>query len=404
MTKKLRYVENCDLLCAYSTSSAYQVFCRIRGPRDSHNEAVLKLGDSFVLVKTGKYPRIPETVRAHRVFGPEDTTDLVASSIWNGVVDGIRNRENVVITAIGATVSGKTHTMAGKMDYTDMGVVGSVMCGLGGLCSADAVALSPNFNDSRGSSSQTFDEQSLQGSVSVYEVVGNSVTDLLAPAIASGSADHVIPPEDIGRKLLFSSQRVTTVRLPESAATTLSLLRNALSRRKEYPKDRVGSTGRCSRTHLIISVDLTMAGDKATADPWCTVVLCDLAGTEMVGKKLSSGSLSTEGRQINLDIHYLTEALVSACSSTWGARAPVAKSSPASARASRRGSVDSEDMASFNDTSSIAGSQVDANVEEEKWDVDPSAWKREVLGSDAKVVPGFRNCSVSSGLMQVYAC
>jgi hypothetical protein len=225
---------------------------RIEYPAHSDDTVVLELP----LLSKVPNPRYQFT----RVFRPDSTQDDVYESFGAPAVAAALNGEHGVLVAYGQTASGKTHTMAGPD-----GIVYQSVAAMW-----DAIADDPSHE---------------------YEVTASAIEIY---------ADEIINMGVASKPKMKFHQRGAALITVASEEETILLFQKATERRE------IASTAmnaRSSRSHLVFTVHILRKpapGDTTALDG--ELMICDLAGSERLGKTEATGKQRDEGIAINLSL------------------------------------------------------------------------------------------------------
>lgn len=218
-----------------------------------------------------------------RVFSPEhDQFDvwLASEPLVQSAVDGY----NVCIFAYGMTGSGKTHTMLGGSDPASQGLIYR--------------AVSKLFSAKR-EIEQGSDGAIVDMSVELLEIYNEHIRDLLTLK-KQGLGDE-------GLKIISNESVGNIVASVESEEDVLTILELAQSRRCVKATN---SNAESSRSHLIFTMhfDVLRRSNKLPIRSG-KLHICDLAGSERLGKSGSHGSMLKETQAINKSLMNLSNVI-----------------------------------------------------------------------------------------------
>ncbi|XP_064635817.1 kinesin heavy chain-like [Lineus longissimus] len=234
---------------------------------------------------------IPSDVyKFSHVFPHDSSQEQIFDTAAKDTVEAFLNGYNGTIFAYGQTGSGKTYTMEGTARlYRDRGLAPRAISMI-----YNALA---NQKDADNSIHMSYLE--------IYQEVGY---DLLNPAARNSSAvtpfPKVVVLDCMGGSCLVKN---LSSHLAASEAVAQSLLLQGQANRKvaETPMNQ-----RSSRSHAVLTVQLTSRKTGSDIITRSKLHLVDLAGSERVAKTRTEGVQLMEAKYINLSLHHLEGVII----------------------------------------------------------------------------------------------
>eukprot|EP01017_Pseudomicrothorax_dubius_P031054 TRINITY_DN3924_c0_g2_i10.p1 TRINITY_DN3924_c0_g2~~TRINITY_DN3924_c0_g2_i10.p1 ORF type:complete len:797 (+),score=221.75 TRINITY_DN3924_c0_g2_i10:558-2948(+) len=271
-----------------------RVFCRIRPASKVELEqrsrvVVTSLDDYSVVVdtRTGQ-----KSFNFDSVFGPTSTQDQVfedSSQLVRSFLDGY----NVCVFAYGQTGSGKTYTMQGTKDHP-------------GLTPKVIKEVFVRLEELRGTASWEL-------SVSMLELYMDNIVDLLAAPKDPRKAQSSLPldiREDVRGGVYVAN---AVVNFAETEEELHRVLKQGLLNRKV---GRTDMNEESSRSHLVITLTISLYNKTTDARTTSKFSLIDLAGSERVSKAGTSAKQMNEAKSINKSLTALGDVISSLANAT----------------------------------------------------------------------------------------
>ena len=258
-----------------------RVICRVRPLSEREDSSCVVVVDSERCVVDGT----SHTFDA--VFGPESAQEQVFSEVQPTVMSAL-DGFNVCIFAYGQTGSGKTFTMEGPP--SSRGV--------------NYRALSELFTYAATSADMTY-----TFTVSMLEVYNEAISDLLNGGNGKASSAEA----DLDIRVGKGSRGGASVYVEGLVECDVSSLEEVEHLMKQGARNRhVGATNmneHSSRSHLVLSVNVTGTARKGNVKIYGKLNLIDLAGSERLAKTGAEGVRLKEAQNINKSLSALGDVV-----------------------------------------------------------------------------------------------
>lgn len=236
-----------------------------------------------------------------RVYGEDANTCEIYDSLVRGIVDSVRSGKNGTIFTYGQTSSGKTFTMQGTGDDSNVGIIQ--------LAARDIFQSIADDSDNTSTSVR----------VSYVEIYNEELRDLLNNRQSSTS---LTIRDDKKGNVVVEGLKEVAVRNLDQLMEVFRIGEN----NKSYGSTRMNE--RSSRSHAILKIGLekktivqpafedkensfSESTANVTVKTVSTLSLCDLAGSESVRHTGASGLQKKEGGMINMSLLTLSKVLTS---------------------------------------------------------------------------------------------
>lgn len=260
-----------------------RVCCRVRPlneleKRKQDAEAVRALSDSVVEVSKGS------TFTLDSVFGPESTQEEVFENCRDLVQSAVHGY-NATIFSYGNTGAGKTYTMYGTVEEE----------GIAPRCVTELFDVLDGLRCDR----------SVTVAASMVELYSDRLIDMLAER----------RPGDVGEqpKLKLRQDqngRVQVEGLEEREANDVHQMRALLRRGARQRAVKANAmNSQSSRSHLIFTIKITSTGRQTSEVISGKLLLCDLGGSEKLGRTGVTGTQMKESIELNKSLSALGDVI-----------------------------------------------------------------------------------------------